>query len=213
MSASSESEKFETGDFEVQDLTAIKKILSSPESLTDKIDAIVGRGFRVCRWGSCQYGSAQDMYDLLEHLREGGMSIPEICATFGMPSESGPQASLEESKRKLANHLIRDDLDEENEEESVWMQERCDALENASNVADLFRLCNNNAWDLWTATPKIFEAVWPEHPRLDTPTAPGHGPKLNQLVQSDNYLIGTMCWLLRARAVVSDDECFEGFDT
>ena len=60
-----------------------------------------------------------------------------------------------------------------------------------ATVEDLFDYARNRAWNLWSWIPFLFQSLYPLAKVEKIPKSPGFGPEMNQMVQSDNYNIGS----------------------
>lgn len=189
-----------------------------PTPLHEKVDATSGQGFDVNRWGSCQYASALSMFDCIQKLsayltEEEIWSLMEIQFTLGEPNQDGHQClvtkhqtmtGLDQGRSQLSSEFDREYFD--------FCQSINQELDEATDVNEYFEILKG-CQDLWTAMAVVFDSIYPDSNFPYRPI-PGHGPALNQRMQSDNLTIGLQAWLLFNRGWVTDpDTTYEGFDT
>jgi len=81
-------------------------------------------------------------------------------------------------------------------------------------VPMVFQLAENSSWDLWSAAPCIAECTLEGLEIKGASKAPGWGPVLNQMAQSENFEDGLCCVaLLEAGLITEEDAADWGFDT
>ncbi len=196
----------------------LQVIWTSAIPLHEKIDATSGQGFDVNRWGSCQYASALSMFDcmclLKQYLSEAEIyQLMGIQITLGEPSPNFHQQMVD--YYRTVTGLDGKPFEEDhplNQEYLEFSQTIYQELTEATNVDQYFDILKS-VNDLWTVMPIIFESIYPRShfPGL---TCPGQGPELNQMMQSDNLVIGLQAWLLVEKGWVTEpDTAYEGFDT
>ena len=176
------------------------------ENFAEKVMGLSGVKWGVCRWGSCQYSSAQSLYDALEVLFRKTGSISDALKGLGLQVATEPRRTVAQVLKMLSDK-------EEEEEDKYDNDEEDEGDDENTNTIDRYLIKQRKrASDLWAAIPKVFRLAFP-NTNIHVVDSPGIGPSLNVLVQSDNYRIGLMCWLLRRYDFVKSDSCFRGFDT
>jgi len=181
-------------------------------SLHEKVIQVLGDQLLGCdigEWGSCQYGTANDMYRALSLLEK----------------ERGRMGALKALGLELKGHLTVMPMVEVSkvfieEEKEAWGtgdpedEEMLENLPESFNSADeIFIYCRDQAWDLWSAAPAIGGTFYPELEIVGMEASPGVGPIFNVLAQNENYEVGFWCWWLESTGIVKDPDCYAGFDT
>jgi len=136
--------------------------------------------------GSCQYKSIEDTYnwatDLIEVLGLKGFEI--------MLGIKYSRALTQDEVEHMLWEILSDSID--NEQKS-WLEDdemlapfETMLSSGKCTIEDYTHYTKNLAWDLWSAefSPLLDESI--ENP-ISLPT---YGPILNQMAQSDNFLIG-----------------------
>jgi hypothetical protein len=174
----------------------------------------IDQGFRVCRWGSCQYSSAQDFFDMYFRIRQD-LNMEDTLDVLGCDVHWTKVRPLMHIKWDL----LRDELSELakalKERDTWWASckyEFCSKIFSARSVGDLFKACRSQSWDLWSAADALVHIVL-EGFRLKAPSAGGVGPILNMVAQNENYRTGLECALLHDLGLVKDEGSFAHFDT
>ena len=80
-------------------------------------------------------------------------------------------------------------------------------------IDDFFYYAKEGSWDLWSWVPFVFNSLYPNSHIINISKSPGFGPELNQIVQSENYLVGLQAYLLFKEGWIEDDSIFANFDT
>lgn len=145
-------------------------------------------GLDVNDWGSCQYAGALNFFNVMK----------------AMESKFGREQALEKMGIKVEFLGIR------TIEELIGVELFINKLE---NYEQLFEVTRDQSWDLWSAAPSIAEIVFVDLKIGGVEEAPGVGPVLNVLAQSENYETGLYCWLLVSYGLIEDESAFGGFDT
>ena len=150
-------------------------------------------------WGSCQYETAADFFAVLEDQGFDGLGITvKFDRTF----------HTKEVLPIILNELKNDWADDE------WGRLVDPEFPNEfESIEEVFDWCRNESWDLWSAAPFIADFCFQnlDFTNMEKPT--GFGPIGNQMVQSENYLTGACCFLLKKHGYITDDSVFSGFDT
>jgi hypothetical protein len=188
----------------------LSNIIFSEADYSDRIWNIAGTEFGVCRWGSCQYSSACAFFDSLTILNKylDTNKVFEILELEVDPGEPNPKDKIfslivEEYKQRNDDSCNDNDDDDDDDYKKII---------SCKSVDESF-VSFKTAATLWTTMRIIFDAVYP-NASITTKQSPGIGPILNQMVQSDNYRIGLMGWLLVKNGwVTNPDISFKGFDT
>jgi len=184
--------------------------MKTQEELYKEIEEVP---FGVCEWGSCQYSSAQAMFDKLEEVSKEEKGMEQTLARFGI-SISLRKVSPEDAVKEFKKVIKERDLKEDDEfwvDDPEGREERLRFLETVWEGGGMFDYCRTSAWDLWYTAPYVAKIVGLEV--IEAPEAPGVGPIMNVMVQNENYKVGALCWLLYRSKVVANKEAFANFDT
>ena len=201
----------------------VTKYRSGDLSLTDLINSC-----EECQgdWGSCQYDTACSMFLLMDLLQKNGYDpFDVINIHFDLPTPNSADISVvvEKFATDLSKH-IEDCYSEEYSEECRKIREkRLNELEimkmnGHSSLDSVFKTTKTNSWDLWTTVLTVGDQVYGEeytnYLKETIGKSPGFGPKFNVLVQSQNYIVGAICYRLYADDLITDPHtAYDGFDT
>ncbi len=152
-------------------------------------------------WGSCQYQTAAGFCRLVVDARRT-LSWEEAGEALGFRlTHSGVR---EDALANLRAEIVSDSKD------CPWREEP--NVENIQSISGAFEFLRKSAGDLWGAAPFVAKACFKDL-EVEAQDSPGFGPKLNVLVQSENYRVGLFCALLLDHKLVGDETPFIGFDT
>lgn len=153
-------------------------------------------------WGSCQYDTAKAMYDFYFAMRAKGLSMVEAVKAIGGDLRLSGQRPFDKIRDEFSDHRG----DEEDDDLT-------DAIAKTTSVDELFEIAREQAMDLWMAAPMIADCCFETFEIGDIPESPGFGPILNVAVQSENYVVGLTCAILKDVGLVTNEESFGDFDT
>lgn len=175
------------------------------KGLNDLVFDLSGVKWGVCDWGSCQYATAQAMFDALRRLRGAGLD-PLAVVGWGASASVIPEAlDLKVALRKIAASF-----------EGLTPEER-QALENTASLDSAFEVMRGCRWDLWTAASHTSQLVFGttfEDIEARVNASPGRGASVNILCQSDNYTTALRCYALWSAGYVKMPvTAFGDFDT
>ena len=164
-------------------------------------------------WGSVQYSTAEETYNIYWKARET-LTPDEVQEAFGITSVQ--LGSIEDARLGLIDNFeefifhAKEDGDDTTETEKVLLDlERFEGLK-----ADrFFEILRDSAWDLWSAASFGQCMVNPAWEGGDAPLATGAGPEWNARIQEGNVEVGLICAMLVDFGFVESSECFKGFDT
>ena len=167
----------------------------------------------VNEWGSCQYAGALHIYKLfLEQLKNNKNNISKTLNEFNIkdfyPSNIN---SIDRIKGEVLFYFTSDKNYTEDE-----LVEKIKNIIKIEKVDDIFKIFRESSHDLWTATDTIFYFVFQDNLFFiieDFINIKTEGPILNKIAQSQNYITGIKCALLKYLNVIEDDKCFMDFDT
>lgn len=148
--------------------------------------------FDVNSWGSAQYANARGMYYTLTHITDD-IGLTEALEVLNITVKFSKINSTLWAIEQLSQTIG-------------------DPLTKIFTIEEVLRFMRMKAFDLWTAAEIVAEACF-DNLLVTAPNAPGFGPEMNQLVQSDNYTTGVYCYLLKHYKFVNSDEYFKNFDT
>ncbi len=173
-----------------------KNVLSKPEAIEEVGDF----EWRVNSWGSIQYAGALAFYKAYFRVRQD-LNMEDTLKAFGI----GVKWKTTRAVREAQELYLRD---------IQLAQKEASEDEIGITSGDDFFLCFRiSASDLWTAAPQIAEYFLEDLKIKGVKKAPGVGPVGNQLVQSENYMTGLNCALLKDLDIVRSSESFSHFDT
>jgi hypothetical protein len=176
--------------------------------------------FSTCDLGSCQYKVIQDTAELVLDLFDV-MGVEKTEAALGIRYSKKIQdiATFENYLTDMADANTWVDFDAAEGLDELTFEELVtrkfpeyldDYMDRRLSLQAWLRITNDQAWDLWSAIPTVFEDL-----DFDAFHVPTFGPLFNQLAQADNYRLGIdLAYLLHGLAsvgVTMDD--FAGFDT
>nr|QBK85435.1 MAG: hypothetical protein LCMAC101_00220 [Marseillevirus LCMAC101] len=207
----------------------IGKILIEPqvpvplsETILEDIDE-TEPGFFPFSWGSCQYDTACDMFQVMDLLQTNGYNPFEVLKIDDFdvltPSTDDIIRTVEKFVTAVSKHIEECYPEEEYREER---EEKLDKLEElkleSTTLNSVFKTAQDNSWDLWTISLTICSHVYgeeyEEYLKENTGKSPGFGPMFNILVQSQNYVVGAICYRLYADGLVTNPHTtYKGFDT
>lgn len=163
----------------------------------------------VNEWGSCQYNTARQVYMELLKL--------ELC--YGKGAVTTKLGIKVDPVIPFEGEVLKNFKESHFEDLAKWEAMGEDMaclrvqLEDVRDITEAFHFLRDWSWDLWSVAPYIAAIVFPELCLGKMPDAPGFGPMLSVMAQSDNCRVGVICWLLKSYGYVEDDEPFQGFDT
>lgn len=208
-------------DSQLSDLVA--KFKSNEIDLHKFVESVSGIGWGLCDWGSCQYATAQSMFETLTILKNAGYDPTEVIG-WGPLNKLAEQPS--DFRRKLLQIMLsckiavdRQDIIEDyadtKEEQEKELEKLDKILNDRSGTFDnMFQYMCDSAWDLWSAAAMASKVAFGTTFESDNITSYGVGPVMNQLVQSGNYTTGLQCFMLVEFGFVKNpDQSFADFDT
>jgi len=164
--------------------------------------------FYVNRWGSCQYSGALWFYDTFMAMRED-LSLEDTLEVLSVEVDLLPKQKVDILKSDLLHDLELEEDDWEGLDED-YITGLIEQLRDATRVEEVFDVLRGWSWDLWSAAEYVGDKLVGN---ITAPDAPGVGPVLNIVVQSENFRTGLRCAMLKELGYVEDDECFKDFDT
>ena len=175
----------------------------------------IERGFRCDRWGSCQYTSGMDFYDMYFHIRKD-LSMEDTLDVLGCKASLKYMGTFHDVKRVLLRMTLDDLYYALTSSSPYWwdIQSQYKFFQRvlfATKHDDLFKALRSQSWDLWSAVSIISGCTL--GPFIDAPDAGGVGPIYNMLQQDDNYRMGLKCALLYDLGFVKNEMSFANFDT
>lgn len=199
-------------------------------------------GFDVNDWGSCQYSGALDFFNVMNGMEEKygreialtkmGIELTAVPVSDGVKEfvethleiyqDDIKRAEDELKKVETLGKPTRDYFDDAEQQigqikDNIdWFQDHINELEEVefdSSLDCLFELTKSWAWDLWSAAPEIVSYGFEKLDINGIRSAPGVGPVLNMMAQSENYEVGFYCWLARSFGLVKSQESFANYDT
>ena len=187
-------------------------------TLAELVGTLANSEFEVCRWGSCQYATAQAVFDALRALQQAGL---DPTATVGLPSLADLLAR-DVNVRDLRARLFATVVAREREYEGENLRASdiepylpilpilADGEDGEATLDSVFITLRLRAWDLWTAAESFGSRLFDGR---TLPSPPGVGPPGNRLAQSRNGATGLYCFLLMESGLVHNEAVFHGFDT
>lgn len=163
--------------------------------------------FEVCDFGSCQYSTADVMFDYVTDAIKI-LGYEGFCKYYGIThGKVLPETELIPKLQELIDEHYADDPE--------WKQEAFEGLEvtEVDSIARYFEITKGTAWDLWSAW--IPPVVFLEGFEMGSTIADqnrGVGPILNIMAQSENKEMGVALALM-AYHYKLDKATFAGFDT
>ena len=164
----------------------------------EKVDALfaeyeqkINKGINVCVLGSCQYKTIQDTAEfVIGLLKAVGPEETEKMLGMKYSRKITDYVEFEQHLLGLAKGSSWTDFDTV---EEMGPEEFFEGYPDyADDIADgrlpvkaLMAMYRDQAWDLWSAMPSIFEGL-----ELDEVELPTYGPMLNMMCQVDNYRLG-----------------------
>lgn len=156
-------------------------------------------GFSVNEWGSCQYSSALDTYNLMKALERnigfwGALDIMKIKFKFNN------LISFPKAKKQFVEYM------EDYYTRDIWKDEKTKCIEQSKRVMNfnhMFEFCRDHAWDLWYTAPYIFDLMF-DNNKLEFPYTDGE--------DFINFETGIKCWIMNSLLNISEDS-FRGYDT
>ena len=167
-------------------------------------------------WGSCQYDTACDMFQVMDLLQKNGYDPFEVLQIddLGRPDPDIPDV-VEKFVTTVSKNIKEDYPDNEEREERLGQLEkvRLDAT-----IDSVFEAARDNSWDLWTISLTVCEWLYgkeyEDYLNESIGKSPGFGPMFNVLVQSQNYVVGAVCYCLYIDGVVTNPQTvYDRFDT
>lgn len=178
-------------DQEVKD--AADAFQGRKKPLNELVFQLSGVKWGVCDWGSCQYATAQAMFDALRRLESAKL---DPLAVVGWGSSVVPKPL----ELKAALHKISATF------ESLTPEKRRE-LEGASSIDAAFGVMRECGWDLCTAATRTAQLVFGttfEHIEARVDASPGRGSAVHIMNQSDNYTTALRCYALWSVGYVKD---------
>ncbi len=167
-------------------------------------------------WGSCQYDTACDMFEMMDCLQKNGYDPFEVLQIDDFDRQVPNIVDVVEKFRTTVSEQIKECYPGEEREE---MLNKLENVNSDSNTLDaVFESAKNNSWDLWTISLTVCEwsygKEYEEYLKESIGKSPGVGPMLNVLTQSQNYVVGAICYRLYVDGLVTDPHTtYNGFDT
>jgi len=155
--------------------------------------------FSVNDWGSCQYTTALNTFNILNKL-EANYGFETTLHIMNIKMDITPR-TFDKMKKDFL-HLI-----EMRYSGSPWSQEdyeeKMNMAEQVTSIEGMFDFCRNSSWDLWTTAPFIFELCFPEF-----------AIKFPYENDEDfiNFETGFYCWIIHCLYGV-EEEAFKNYDT
>ncbi len=171
-------------------------------------------------WGSCQYNTACDMFELMDRLQRNGYDPFEVLKIDDFDRPTPDVTDVVEKFTTSVSKHIEECYPEEKYQEI--REERLGQLEKVrletTTLNSVFESARNNSWDLWTISLTLCEWLYgkeyEDYLNEAIEKSPGVGPVLNVLVQSQNYVVGAVCYRLYVDGLVTDPHTtYNGFDT
>jgi hypothetical protein len=179
--------------------------------------------FHVNSWGSCQYSSAQSIYDLYFKIRED-LSVHDTLTILGIQIQyDGINSDSEFHSTNFFSEFVKTYYEDRNKKyfeknkKMIWSKEDIERYiklaRRCQSWDDVFYTFRQMAWDLWTAAPMACQLAFENFKIQKAPKSPGFGPCGNVQVQSTNFVTGICCALLKDSNLVKNEKSFSGFDT
>jgi hypothetical protein len=188
------------------------------EKLHSIVERTGGRKFSVNEWGSCQYTTAINMFDTLEHtkafLRKKKKKVitnNDVLKKLDLTVAYKRITPLEEAWKKFEKEMI--EYIEEMGDPTWWEDVKKELKEATPSVDAMFEIAKHQSWDLWSTAPYIANIMFENLRVGKVPKASGVGPIGNVLAQEENLSTGLHCWLLWNERLVKDQKAFAEFDT
>jgi len=170
--------------------------------------------FEVNDWGSCQYSTAKWFFDtFLEMVKD--LSLEKALNLLKCKVKFDATVTLADVISDLVDIFkgqINYDLAEEDYDDIITVVGHIKQLKACVDGEGIFKVLKEAAWDLWAAADVVAHNFF-TNLVIEAPDSPGYGPKLNELVQSDNFRTGLCCALLVHHGFILNSEAFAGFDT
>jgi hypothetical protein len=161
--------------------------------LVDKVfmeyQAKLDSGLSLCDLGSCQYATLQYTAEWALELMEI-LGIEKFEELLGITYDkkytdlSQVEGFLKEEMDTLDWLSLEGDTSFEALLKAQYAEYLDDYYDGRLSIPAAMEICRDQAWDLWSALPSMFEGLVIEKQLVNVPT---YGPRLNQLLQSDNY--------------------------
>lgn len=179
-------------------------------------------------WGSCQYDTARGMFEMMNLLQKNGYNPFEVLKIDDdhsrRPTVTAANIAnvVERFAADVTEHIedcYPGEMDKEIREERLAAIK---AIEKAGlesvTLNSVFESAKNNSWDLWTISLTVCEWLYgkeyEEYLKKSIGKSPGSGPIFNVLAQSQNYVVGAICYCLYVDGLVTDPyNTYYGFDT
>jgi len=219
----------------------LKLLEDSKGDLSIALKKIIQRPFSVNQWGSCQYTTALNTYELLNLLDHHKIPLDQVGIYFTRKGLSGRVASFlpdsvqtqlgfddpltplshEEVFQTLEVMILKDSSDLVSDE-CMTQDERCAVLkkyktccnEKEFSLDPAMEILRGLAHDLWTAADQLIKLIYPNlEIQTQQLTKDSKGPEWNKIVQSGNSLTGTQCYLLKKYGWIKNEDSFKDFDT
>jgi hypothetical protein len=174
-------------------------------------------------WGSCQYDTACQMFSCLDFLQQKGYNPFEVLKINDVNRPAFTSADIAHVVEEFVSDVTEqiqecypDEEDKEIREEALEDLKKIKPDE--STIDSVFLAAKHNSWDLWTIALTV--CVWlygeeyEKYLKEAIGKSPGFGPHFNILAQSQNYVVGTICYLLYTDGLITDPHrVYDGFDT
>ena len=197
-----------------QNFNQWKQILDNKDALIEKLSGEIS----VCEWGSCQYYSANNIFKLYLELKESKLTFDEIQELLHFKFTYDKVLEFDKFKKNILEDYFFENL-------KYWLYDnsdfdlidfhltKCLELVKSNSIDQMFKILNNNSYDLWTAIDIIFQHCF-SNMKFDIDIeSKGHGPSINQEFQSKNFETGIKAAILVDLGLVNDHSVFKGFDT
>jgi len=181
----------------------------------ESIEQISGQGFGVNDWGSCQYSGALAFFEVYQSMRKD-LDRKDLFELLGVEVTFNHYEQFQDAQLNLIKEMIENmslNVDRREVKSIGYNSETIKLLTEALNAEDLFDVYRKSAWDLWSTAPHITNHLIKGLNVEGVKDAPGIGPELNQSFQSENYRTGLYCALLVDCGLITNNRCFEDFDT
>lgn len=174
-------------------------------AIFDKYQEALNSGIQTCNLGSCQYKTIEDTYDW-------ALALIKIMGRPAFEKSLGITYAKELSKDEFLDilwEILNIDggtCDDDNND--ITIAKACNLSRETLTIELYYQSLQECSSDLWSAAKSPLHDLKIENP-VETPP---YGPILNQLAQSENFIIGIML-AYTTFLYGTHLEAFAGFDT
>jgi hypothetical protein len=199
MAAVTDDEIITEKPFAITDLEQIHHIIHESDTLDEVVDKVVGRGHRVCRWGSCQYANMQDMFDFLMYMYQNDPECKADPITWLFQFTKRVIKLETKSENPLLSVRIAVIASAcemcETEEELAKLLARVTQIQ---SIDDFFTCLKDYGYALWDALMLVFDSIYQTNNFI-------------HIYHTSKYAM--LCWILIIKGHVKNESAFSGFDT